>query len=218
MSARRRPNDGLFEFLDKAGTFVLANLLWVVFAIPIITLPLATAGLFAVMMPWARGKSVEAFQDFFGGARRHWRKAMVVGLIDLLLGGLVVLNFSIFRLMEMAQALTLISQSVTLFVALATIMVNLYVWPLMVSFEDLTLRQLLETAVKMAFVHPGWSFVMLILALIPFMVSLIVPAAAFVLGTFSAFALIVSWASWRVIHQYVNVESTTTANETEPIV
>jgi uncharacterized membrane protein YesL len=217
MSARRRPNDGLFEFLDKAGTFVLANLLFVVFAIPIITLPLAIAGIFAVMMLWARGKSVETFHSFFGAMRQHWRKAMVVGLIDLLLGGLVVLNFSIFRLMEMAQALTLISQSVTLFVGVTTIMVNLYAWPLMVSFEGLTLRQLLETAVKMAFVHPGWSFVMLFLAIIPFMVSLIVPAAAFVLATFSAFALIVSWASWRVIHQYVMEEPTVATSETEPI-
>ncbi|MEO8393584.1 MAG: DUF624 domain-containing protein [Chloroflexota bacterium] len=61
----RRRNDGLFDLLDKAGTFVLANLFWVLLSIPIVTLPIATAGLFATMSFWVRGKSPEVFRNFF---------------------------------------------------------------------------------------------------------------------------------------------------------
>ncbi len=37
---------------EKAGTFILANIFWVRLSIRLITLPAATAGLFATMSPW----------------------------------------------------------------------------------------------------------------------------------------------------------------------
>jgi len=215
MSERRRPIDGLWELADKAGNFVLANLLWVLLSIPLITMPIATAGLFAAMSPWARGKSAEVFQDFFGGMRQHWKKALLVGLIDLLLAGLIILNFSIFRRMNLSQPLTLLSQSVTLFVALMTIMTNLYLWPLMVAFEELPLRRLLENAVRLVFAHPAWSFAMLLLTIAPLVLSvlLLLPVAAYVLGIFSAMALITSWGAWRIIRRYVPEEQAVTEEE-----
>ncbi len=44
-----------------------------------------------------------------------------------------------------------------MFVALVSLMVNLFAWPLLVMF-DLSLRDLLLTSVKFVFVHPLWSF------------------------------------------------------------
>ena len=211
-----RPNDGLFDFLDKAGNFILANLLWVLLSIPVITLPMATAGLFASMSPWARGKSAEVFQDFFGGMRQHWRKASLIVLMDVLLGGLIILNLSIFRLMNLPQPLILLSQSVTLFVAVTAIMVNLYLWPLMVTFDELSLRRLLDTSLKLVFAHPAWSFAVLIMALVPLLLSLLLPAAVFILGSFSSVALVVSWGAWRIIRRYAPEEPIVTEEETVP--
>jgi uncharacterized membrane protein YesL len=199
---KRRPNDGLFDFLDKAVSFIMANLLWVLLSIPLVTLPAATAGLFATMSLWARGEPTEVLQDFFGGARQHWRKASSIVVLDLLLGSLVVLNFSLFRRMNMSPPITLLSQSITLFVAVTLIMVNLYLWPLMVTFGDFSLRRLVDTSLRLVFIHPLWSLVMLILALLPFVLSFLLPVAVLVLASFSTFALIVSWAALRVIRRY----------------
>jgi uncharacterized membrane protein YesL len=192
-----------FDRLDKAATFVIANLLWVALSIPLITLPAATAGLFTTMSPWVRGKPAEVFRDFFSGMRRNWLKASVVGLMDALIGGLVALNFAIFPLMNMAQPLTLLSQSVTLFVALTAVMVNLYLWPLMATLE-LPFRQLLDTAIRLVFIHPAWSFALLALAGLVASVSLFFLPSLFLLTvTFSGFALLVNWGAWRVIRRYV---------------
>ena len=199
---KQRPNDELFHFLDKAASFVMANLLWVLLSIPLVTLPAATAGLFATMSLWAQGKPTEVFQDFFRGAWQHWRKASLVVVFDILLGGLVILNFALFRLMNISQPVLLLSQSITLFVAVTLIMVNLYLWPLMVSFEDFSLRRLVDTSLRLVFIHPAWSLAMLVLAIIPFALSIFLPAAALVLVSFSTFALMVSWAAWRVIRHY----------------
>ena len=202
MNVSRPRNAGLSEWADRAGTFILANLLWLLLSLPLITLPLATAGLFATLAPWGRGKPSEVFRDFFGGIRQYWRKAMLIGLIDVLLGGLVAVNFSIFRLMNMSQPVALVSQSITFFAGLLLLLVNLYVWPLLVTF-DLPLRDLLETAVKLVFAHPFVSIGMLLGTLAILLVCTLLPAAFSLLATFSACAWFISWGAWRVLRGHI---------------
>ena len=135
--------------LENWASFVLANLLWSMFLIPVITIPAATAGLFSVMSKRVRGQQHELFQEFFGAMRRLWQKATVVALVDLLLGGLLVINLSIFPMMSATDVLGIISRSVTLFVGLMAVLVNVYLWSLMVVFER-PLKQLFELSYKFA--------------------------------------------------------------------
>jgi uncharacterized membrane protein YesL len=202
MNVGKSPNAELFGWADRTGTFILANLLWVLLSLPLITMPLATAGLFAALAPWGRGKPSEVFRDFFGGIREHWRQAMLIGLIDLLLGGLVAVNFSIFRLMDMSRVIAILSQSINFFAALVLLLVNLYVWPLLVTFE-LPFRDLLETSVKLVFAHPIASIGMLLATLAILLVSTLLPAMFALLATFSACALFISWGAWRVLRGHI---------------
>jgi uncharacterized membrane protein YesL len=203
----RQPNDALFENLDKAANLIIANLLFVLLSIPLVTLPLTTAGLFNVTSRWARRQSYEVFRDFFEGMRHHWRRAVPIFLMDVALAGLIILNFSIFPRMDSAQPIALVSQSVTIFVGMSLAMVNFYLWPLLVTFEDLSLRLLLDRSVRLVFIHPGWSLLTLALVAGIVIVSLIVlPGAAWALFTFSTIALLVNRMAWRVIRRYVSQE------------
>lgn len=74
------------ELLDRAGSFVMVNMLRVIFAVPLVTLPIATAGLFATLTPWVRGEKSEPFRDFFGEMRQYWRTSTLIGLLDVALG------------------------------------------------------------------------------------------------------------------------------------
>ena len=196
-------NAELFGWADRVGTFILANLLWVLLSLPIITIPLATAGLFATLAPWGRGKPSEVFRDFFGGIKDHWRNALLIGLIDVLVGGLIAVNFSIFRVMDMSQPIALVSQSINLFATLALVMVNLYAWPLLVTLE-LSIRDLLETAVKLVFAHPLPSFGMALgTAAILLVSSTLLPQMFLLLGSVSACALFISWGTWRVMRVHI---------------
>ncbi|MEO8612227.1 MAG: DUF624 domain-containing protein [Chloroflexota bacterium] len=198
----RSRNADLFVWADRITTFILANMMWVLLALPVITLPLATAGLFAALAPWGRGKSSEVFRDFFGGIREHWRQAMLIGLIDVLLGGLIALDFTIFRLMDMSQAIALLSQSINFFAALVLLLVNVYVWPLLVTF-DLPFRNLLETSVKLVFAHPLASIGMLLGTIAILFVSTLLPAMFLLLASVSACALFISWGTWRIVRGHI---------------
>jgi uncharacterized membrane protein YesL len=181
---------------------MLANLLWALASIPLITLPAATAGLFNVMSLWVRGKPPQLFEDFFGAMRRYWLTSTLVGLFDLLLGGLLVVNMFIFPLMDMSNPIALMSRSVTLFGALMLLLVNLYVWSLLVVLE-MKPRQLFATALRLVFAHPLWSLGLLIAALVPIGIGIILPVIVLVFASASGSVFIVNWGAWRIIRQYL---------------
>ncbi len=194
----------LAEQAEKWGAFILANILWAILSIPLITMPAATAGLFNYMSARVRGLQPDFFRVFFEGIRLHWRKATVIGLIDVLVGGLIVLNTSIFPYMDVqSDPIAFLSRSVTIFAALALLLINLYAWSLMVLLQSLTIRQILVNAAVLVVTHPLWSIVVLIASALPVVISLFLPRGIFVIVTASACALITCMGTWRVIRQHL---------------
>jgi uncharacterized membrane protein YesL len=186
------------EWVDRITTFVLVNMLWAVFAAPLITLPAATAGLFATLTPWVRGEPSELFKDFFGGMRKHWFRSSMIGVIDAGIAGLVVLDLSILDRMNANTLPGLFSRNVAVFVAALALLTNLYLWPLLVTV-DLPLRKLISLAVRLVFLHPVWSLLVGMLVLIPLLLTLALPRFVAVLLAFSSCALLASWGAWHVI-------------------
>jgi uncharacterized membrane protein YesL len=187
------------ELIDKITTFIVVNMLWVVFAALVITLPAATAGLFATLVPWTQGRTSEPFRDFFGGMRRHWRKSTMIVLLDAVLAGLIALNLAILNSADDFPALC--SRNVALFVAALTIMANVYLWPLLVSV-DWPVRQLIRVALKLVFLHPIWSLVASLLAVLPLLLTLMLPRFIVILVSFSSCALLASWGAQHVFEQH----------------
>lgn len=192
----------LGEQFEKWGSFVLANLLWAILSLPLVTLPAATAGLFAVMAARARGKQPDLFPAFLGGMRRLWLKATVLMGVNILAGGLVGLNLVILPQMGRNDPIAFLSGSVTLFGCLALLLLNLYAWPLL-ALTDVPLKRTLTVALALAFAHPLWSLGVLAAALAPVLASLLLPQAIFLIATASASALIACTGTWRVIRQHV---------------
>lgn len=186
-------------------TFVLANLLWFVFAVLIITLPAATAGLFAVLAPLVRGRDAEIFATFFGTMRRQWLKSTVIGAADALIAVVLVFNFRILNMMDLDPPLLWGFRGLYTFFIVAALMINLYMWPLLVLF-DLNLRRLVNVSLRMAFAHPLWSLFTLALALLPLLVALVTPPLLSVIAVFSMTVLLMNWGAWQIIKKYASPE------------
>src|SRR5687767_6375792 len=193
-----------FEQVEHWGTFILANLLWAIFSIPLITLPATTAALFAVMAHKSRGEQVEVFQVFFSGMKQYWRKAYAIVLLDALVSSFIIANTFIFSLMPHMDIFVYLSRGVTLCVAIITLLANLYAWSLLVTTE-LSGSELIRSAVKLALAYPLWSCGLLIAALIPIGCSLLLPQVVFALFTASAVAFVVTWGTRRIIRQHFSV-------------
>lgn len=190
----------LGEQFEKWGSFILANLLWAVLSIPLVTMPAATAGLFAVMSARARGKQPDLFPTFLGGMKRLWLKATLLMGINLAAGALVAVNLIVLPQIGGRDPIAYLSGSATLFGGLALLLVNLYAWPLL-GLTDVPFKRLLTYAAAMAFAHPLWSLGVLLLTILPVAVSLLLPQGIFLIATASACALIACAGTWRVIRR-----------------
>ena len=192
----------LGELLDGVSTVILANLLWILASVPVVTLPAATAGLFGAMTPLARGQSSILLHDFFEAVRRRWMPSTAVFVLDLALGALFYANLSITATLEVPLAWLI--QIAVLIAGVVALIANLYAWPLLVSF-DMPLRSVLSTSLRLALGHLFWSILIGILALLPLVLALFIPILL-VVGAFSASSVLASWGAWRIIRRYVPEE------------
>lgn len=75
-------------FYRRVGIFLVANLLWILASLPLITMPAAAGGLFYLMnrvIAEERDLDFEeaTISDFWVGFRLYWQKFSLVGFIDL---------------------------------------------------------------------------------------------------------------------------------------
>lgn len=200
---RQQEYADLLEQLDRWGSLIVVNMLWCLLAVPLITLPAATAGLFAVLSLRVRGKQPEVFREFFGAMRRLWLKATLIVLMDGAIAGLVIANLLIVSLMDTGNVLGLLARSVSIFVGLALLLVNLYLWPLLVMF-DLPLKRLVDWSVKLALAYPLWSLGVMLGGILPFAIGLLLPQFIWLVIVFACAVLIVNLGTWRVIRLHLS--------------
>jgi uncharacterized membrane protein YesL len=192
------------ELAQTASTFVLLNMLWLFCSLLIITMPAATAALFATIAPWGRGQSPsEPLAKFFVAMKQYGLRATAVFLLNLLIAGAVILNLLILRQMGIGQIIATMALIVTVLVALVLVLANIYLWPLLVTLDS-SLPDLLKNALKLALAHPIWGVFVAGTAVIPLLVSLLLPQAFFIAITFAATALIIYAGAWRVIRRYLD--------------
>jgi uncharacterized membrane protein YesL len=190
-----------FSKLDRISGFAIINLLWLISSAFIIILPAATVGLFAVMIDMVRGKNSEAFTRFFGAMRQYGIKASVIGLIDAVLLGLVVFNFNLIPQMGLPPTIQYPFLGIMLFVGLLVVMVNVYIWILLVTY-DLTLKTLMDVSITLSIAHVRWTAWVLFLTIGVLSMGLVLPALVSVLILFSSGAYIMAWGAWHIIQDY----------------
>ncbi|MCI0708818.1 MAG: DUF624 domain-containing protein [Chloroflexi bacterium] len=193
-----------FARLDRTASFIFINLLWVLFALPVVTLPIATAGLFAVITDWQRGIENEAVGRFFGAMRQYWRKSTLLGLLNAALFGLIAININILPRMALPQPLFFMLLGITLFVGVLAAAANLYLWTLLVVF-DLSIADLIEISVKLVFQHSLRSGGLLATSALAFAAGItLLPSGGVLLVTFAGCAWLVARGAWCVIGRYAS--------------
>lgn len=145
---------GIAAFERYGYVFVIANLVAVVFSLPLITLPAAFAGLARLGYAAHHGPTAH-IDDFFSGFRANLLRGVVVAIANAAVIGILWVNFSTFS-----------AQTGLLFVALRIlwimilfvwIAVQIYLWPLLEEMERPDLRAAFYNAGLMALKNPYFT-------------------------------------------------------------
>jgi uncharacterized membrane protein YesL len=127
----------------------------------------------------------------------------MMGIIDLVLGGLIVLNLLAIRRMGFEQFIAVPAFTLTILFGSFLIIVNVYAWPLLVTLDQ-PLRSLLKNGLRLSVVHPFWGALVAIVVIVLLLVSLLLPRITFLTASFASAALITYWGAWRIIQRYLD--------------
>jgi uncharacterized membrane protein YesL len=194
----------LMELFNTLTNFILFNMLWLLGSLFIITIPAATAALFASVAPWGRGQAPDTpLLSFWTAVRHYWLKATIIGLIDLVVGGLVALNLFVIQQMGFEQFFTLPAFILTILLGVFLVLANVYLWPLLVTVDQ-PWRSLLKNSLRLTVAHPFWALLVAVVAALPVVMGILLPRFILLTLSFAGAALVTYWGSWRRIKPYLD--------------
>jgi uncharacterized membrane protein YesL len=122
----------IYRVLEVFTDLVYLNLLWLVASLPLVTIAPSTAAMFGVVRGWTRGKDVPTTGEFFSLFRENFGRSLAVGLVWVLLGAMLAVDFFLVGQMESFRRPLYV---VFLAFALLYISATVYLFPVMVNYE-----------------------------------------------------------------------------------
>lgn len=142
-------------YARKFFKLVIANLLYALVSLPIVTRGLAEAGLTYVTRNYTREKHVFLPADFFDTIKKNWKQGLLVGILELVVTALFAYNayFYGYALLftEDSTIWNMILTALVLLLALITTFARYYVYLQMITFR-MSLKQLIKNSYLFAFV------------------------------------------------------------------
>lgn len=164
------------EKLDNAANFWFLNLLWLLFSIPIITIPPSLFALYYVLQQWIKGEGSGLIRDFWIGFKKYALRSYLYFFIFFLI---LLTNYFYYYLVTIGQDSIIISIGFGLsIIALITLLIiNIYFMPLNMML-DTSFKKLLGLSLLFATKHIGttilflleWFIVIYVIIYIPYII------------------------------------------------
>jgi uncharacterized membrane protein YesL len=189
-------NNPFFEFMNTFAEFVLLNLLWVAFCIPVFTIGAATTALFHVTMQTARGEHGYVARTFIKSFRENFKQSTLIWIATLLLGAVLLFNLSFwFTFKTTIGYLILFVVGVFTLLFIFTVM---YVFPLSARFAN-SIKHIIKNALMISL----WNIKYTILLLIFNSVLLV---TVYFIHSFAVFLVVFGFAFIAYIQSFIYVK------------
>ncbi len=176
-------------YFRKFFKLIVANLLYVLVSLPIVTRGLAEAGLTFVTRNYVREKHVFLPADFFATIKKNWKAALGVGILDTVVSIVLIYDLWFFgnnllRAEEFSFA-TMLMMAAVMMVCIVVSFARYYVYIQLITFR-LTVKQILKNSLLLAFAGLKRNIILSLLLLLvyagPICIALfMVPEIAIVL-------------------------------------
>ena len=137
------PDSPFYKFMQTLWDLVKINFLWLLCSLPVVTLGGATIAAFDVSMKMVGEEEGHVGRDFLASFRRNFKNGIPYGLLLLLCGYVVWLDFSLFDQIEGNPMVLLVMGIVAAFVFLISF---LFAFPLQARYENTLINTLKNSA------------------------------------------------------------------------
>lgn len=195
----------LHQFFLFLGKLIALNLLWMITCIPVITAGASTTALFYCTLKLHKDKDISSWKFFWKSFRGNFLQSTAIWILILVAAALLWLERIAIGTMPqgLKQIFTYVLSAAGLFLLLLT----LYIFPTIASFENKLLK-LISHALYFIFRHPGYAVAVAAITCLPMYFTLVdaelFPAYLFVwlLCGFSLTAYADSWFLWRLFRPF----------------
>lgn len=152
-------NSPLWNITNKILNFVWLSLLWLVFSLPIVTVGASTAALYTVMLAYVKNQEGYLTSSFFQAFRQNFKKATVIWVIELLLGGFLMMDLAVYFRSNRADGVVFLLM--TLFFCAVVLFFFTFTWcyGMTAKFEN-TVRRTIANALVLSICHWPSSLIM----------------------------------------------------------
>jgi uncharacterized membrane protein YesL len=162
------------RFLTRIADLIILNVIFVVTAIPIVTIGAALTGLNFTAMRLVRGQSESTTGDYFRSFRRNFRQATVIWLLILLLAAVLGAWYLVAVNLVPAGVLQFIALAVWYLVVFVLSLNVLWVFPYLANFEGTT-REVFRNSRLMSSKHLITSLSALVVITLAVVVTIFYP-------------------------------------------
>lgn len=137
----------------KFWKLMVANLLYILVSLPVVTRGLAEVGLTSITRSYAREKHAFLPGDFFDAIKKNWKQALLIGILELVTGGIILFSLYFYWMSllsaESFSFMSAIAVIVATVVAMLFVFARYYMYLQLITFKFST-KQLLRNSVLFA--------------------------------------------------------------------
>lgn len=195
----------VMRVLGRIGDIIILNLIFVVTALPVITVGTALSALYTVAMKLARGEDPSVLREYMRAFRRNMKPATICWLIMAAAGALIFLDFRLVG--AFGGALYTVVRLLLAMIFGVWMLTFLYLFPYIARFEN-TVFHSVKNALFLSAAHLPSTVMMLVISVGLIVVTLFT-SRTFVIGTigwffagFAAVAYVQSFLLSRIFAKY----------------
>ena len=195
----------VMRFLGRIGDIIILNLIFVVTALPVITVGTALSALYTVAMKLARGEDPSVLREYIRAFWRNRKPATICWLIMAAAGALIFLDFRLAG--AFGGTLYTVVRLLLAMIFGVWMLTFLYLFPYIARFEN-TVFHSVKNALFLSAAHLPSTVMMLVISIGLIVVTLFT-SRTFVIGTigwffagFAAVAYVQSFLLSRIFAKY----------------
>ena len=195
----------VMRFLGRIGDIIILNLIFVVTALPVVTVGMALSALYTVAMKLARGEDPSVLREYIRAFWRNRKPATICWLIMAAAGALIFLDFRLAG--AFGGTLYTVVRLLLAMIFGVWMLTFLYLFPYIARFEN-TVFHSVKNALFLSAAHLPSTVVMLVIS-IGLAVITLFTSRTFVIGTiwwffagFAAAAYTQSFLFCRIFSKY----------------
>jgi uncharacterized membrane protein YesL len=158
-------NDSVFgRAMTKCGIVIMANMMFVLFSLPVVTIGASMCGMYRVMLKMFRGDGdINPFKQFWAGFKGNFKQATIYWLIALVL---LVFGYMDFRICRSATGAINAMQYVFWVLGFFWAVLTLYFFPTLTAFDN-KLGKLVSNAMFFAVKNPIKAILVFLIYAVP---------------------------------------------------